>query len=79
MRIEMNLGGVLVEACRNLVLRLFHGHAVDMIDLLANRIVFEHVFAAGEGCIPSLHGGKPGQFGPGHTLWQVGDHHVWRG
>ncbi len=46
--VEMHLGGVLIESGRGLVLGLFDGDAVDMIDPLAGAIVLEPMRRAGE-------------------------------
>jgi hypothetical protein len=46
--VEMHLGGVLVEPGRRLVLGLFYGDAIDMIDPLAGGIVLEHVGRSAE-------------------------------
>src|SRR6478735_7524161 len=46
--VEMDARRVLVEARRDLVLRLLDGDAVDMIDAFADFIVAEFVSAAGQ-------------------------------
>ena len=46
--VEMHLRGVLEQARRDLMLCLFDRHAVDVIDLLANRIVGPAMGRAGE-------------------------------
>ena len=46
--VEMHLGGVLVEAGREHVLGFLDRHAVDMVDLLADRIIAEAMRRAGE-------------------------------
>ena len=46
--VEMHLGGVLVEAGRDLVLGLLDGDAVDMVDALARRVVAPAMGRAGE-------------------------------
>ena len=46
--VEMDARGVLIEPRRDLVLGLLDGDAVDVVDLLADRVVAEAVRAAGE-------------------------------
>ena len=50
--VEMDLGGVLVEPGGKLVLGLFHGHAVDVVDLLADGIVAEPELRSGKVIVP---------------------------
>src|SRR5262245_7349880 len=47
MLVEVDARGVLIESRCNLVLGLFHGYAVDMVDLLADGIINEALAAAG--------------------------------
>ena len=47
-KVEMHLGGVLVEARRDLVLGFFDGDAVDMVDALARRVVAPAIGRTGE-------------------------------
>ena len=47
--VEVDLGGVLIEARGHLVLGLLDGHAVDMVDLLADCVVLERMRRACEG------------------------------
>ncbi len=47
-RIEVDARGVLIKPGRDLVLGLFDRIAVDVIDLLAYRVVLETIFAASE-------------------------------
>jgi hypothetical protein len=46
--VEMDARGVLIEPGRDLVLGLLDRDAVDMVDLLADRVVAEAMRAAGE-------------------------------
>src|SRR5262249_6486856 len=46
--VEMDVRGVLIEPGCDLVLGLFHGYAVDMVDLLADGIVAEAITTAGK-------------------------------
>src|ERR1700677_2530607 len=46
--VEMHLGGVLIKPGRRLVLGLFDGDAVDMIDPLADAIVLEPIVRSAE-------------------------------
>ena len=73
--VEMHLGGVLIEPGRRLVLGLFDGDAVDMIDPLAGAIVLEPVRRSAElrvergavdrrtSCAETFDGDRLGQFG----------------
>ena len=73
--VEMHLGGVLIEPGRRLVLGLFDGDAVDMIDPLAGAIVLEPIGRSAElriergaidprtGCAETCDGDRLRQFG----------------
>src|ERR1700690_557032 len=52
--VEMDARGVLIEPRRDLMLGLFDRVAVDMVDLLANRVVTKTIGAAGKREIVSL-------------------------
>ena len=59
--VEMHLGGVLEQARGDLVLGLLDGHAVDVVDLLTDRVIREAVRAAGE--VGVVGGGREGRRG----------------
>ena len=54
--VEMHLRGVLVEARRDLVLGLFDGHAVDVVDPFALGVVAPAIGRAGERDVVSCGG-----------------------
>ena len=74
--VEMDLGGVLEQARGDLVLGLLDGHAVDVVDLLAHRVIGEAVRAAGEirdrRRRPSSVGRAPARSGGSTTLARLG-------
>ncbi len=59
----MHLRGVLVQAGGELVLGFLDGHAVDMVDLLANLVIAPAMAAPGERVViaPRRSGGRPAQ------------------
>ena len=50
-QVEMDLGGILIEAGRDLVLGFLDGDAVDVVDALARSVVAPAMGRTGEGKI----------------------------
>ena len=49
--VKMPLGCILVEPRCDLVLGLFDGHSINMIDLLADLVIFKEMPAPGKNCV----------------------------
>ena len=68
--VEVDLGGVLPEARRELVLRFLHRHAVHMVDLFTDLVVVEAAGRAGLGVVP---GGEVDARAGGAELRRIDD------